>query len=220
MSELLQFIDSRTSEGMDMQEIVSTLCADGQLRECLLIASKDLASLSRVLCYRHPNGFYKLKLLSPGTHAWALRLHVWDTPAPASDVHNHRWDFASYVISGRLRESRFTLVHGTGSAQVFTLSRSADGGYRRAPEGVCELNETSHYVHTRGQSYALGHRVLHRAEPDGDFPVITAVLQGADLADATTVVPGSAKEDDLAVRQLDPEATARLMEMAAERLDV
>ncbi|UWE10019.1 hypothetical protein [Actinacidiphila bryophytorum] len=218
MEQLFSFIESGISRGGEAEEILSEVCTDGTLRDCLISVSKEPESHG-MLCYRHPNGFYKMKVLSPGTHAWALRIHLWDAPVPPSDVHDHRWNFASFVVSGQLQESQFSIVRGTGSDQAFTLTRSMDG-YHYMPDGMCQLAEVGRRTHTPGQAYTLDHRVLHRADPVSGYPVITAVLQGRDVKDTTTVVPGTVWSSDLAVRPLDWETVARLMETTAERLGV
>lgn len=218
MEQLSSSIESGISQGDEAEEILAEVCTDGTLRDYLVAVSKDPGSHG-MLCYRHPNGFYKMKLLSPGTHAWALRVHLWDAPVLPSDVHDHRWNFASFIVSGQLQESQFTILRGTGRKQTFTLTRSEDG-YHYAPEGVCELTEVRRHTHTAGQVYTLDHRVLHRADPVGDYPVITAVLQGRDIKGTTTVVPGTAWSSDLTVRPLDWGTVAQLMETTAERLSV
>lgn len=50
----------------------------------------------------HPNGFLKirLRLFSDGS---ALRLHVW-RPSSTANPHNHRWDFVSAILKGKLVE--------------------------------------------------------------------------------------------------------------------
>lgn len=220
MTELLPFVDSAMARSSDMGQTLATVCTDGQLRDHLLTASKDLKLLSNVLCYRHPNGFYKMKLISPGVHAWALRIHIWDAPTPISDVHNHRWNFASFVISGRLRESQFTMTRDQGQIPVFQLTKSMDGRYTYSPDGRCNIREVRQNIRGEGESYSLDHKVLHSADPESGYPVITAVLQGRDVSRATTVIPNELQPGQKTVKKLNKDEISHLMELATERFSV
>ncbi|WP_369244479.1 hypothetical protein [Streptomyces sp. R41] len=219
MTELFAFIDDAMSSSHDPEKIIVTVCEDGWLREHLTAATKDRAHLSDTLCYRHPNGFYKMKLLSPGADSWALRVHIWDGPVAQSDVHDHRWDFSSYILSGQLLETQFALDRDAGTTPVFELAKGASSGeYRYMPDGVGRLSETSRTRRTPGESYTLDHRVLHRADPAGGYPVITAVLQGRDVRRTTTVVPAAERTESTTVTRLGSEDVMDLMEWVAERL--
>ncbi|MDH6493756.1 hypothetical protein M2157_009843 [Streptomyces sp. SAI-127] len=220
MTELLTFIDSAVSGPEDLLPTLSAVCDSGRLREYLVAAAKERASLSDTLCYRHPNGFYKMKLLSPSVDSWALRVHVWDRPVPPSDVHNHRWDFASHVVSGVLLENQFALDRESGDTPVHRLSKDTAGAYHHTPDGTGRLRPTRTVRHETGQSYTLDHRAMHRADPESGHPVVTVVLQGHDVARTTTVVPAERKERTgaTACSRLGPDKIADLMELVAERL--
>jgi hypothetical protein len=79
--------------------------------------------------FAHPNGFAKIALGVCLRSSVRLFLHVWTDDFSDSDIHNHRWHFASTVIHGRLTNRQFTV-------------RSADGPglircrYTPAPEGT------------------------------------------------------------------------------------
>ncbi|MFF1766655.1 hypothetical protein [Streptomyces sp. NPDC058249] len=218
MTELFAFIRDAMSRSHDPGKIIVAVCENGWLRDHLMTAAKDRALLSDTLCYRHPNGFYKMKLLSPGVDSWALRVHVWDRPVAQSDVHDHRWDFASYIVSGELLEAQFALDRDAGSTPVFELAKNTSGQYRYTPDGVGRIRETSRTRRAAGESYTLDHRVLHRADPSAGYPVITAVLQGRDLTRTTTVVPAAERAESTTVTRLGTDDIARLFEWVAERL--
>ncbi|WP_157901081.1 hypothetical protein [Streptomyces davaonensis] len=221
MADLLAFIDAEVSGSNDLEPTLSAVCDSGRLREHLLISAKERASLADTLCYRHPNGFYKMKLMSPGADSWSLRVHVWDRPVPPSDAHNHRWNFASFVASGTLLETRFDLERDQGDTPVHRLSKDASGTYHYAPDGVGRVRVTRTIRREAGQAYMLDHRVLHRADPDGRHPVVTVVLQGRDLTGTTTVIPAEHRTQraaTTAVTRLGGDDIADLMELVAERL--
>ncbi len=85
------------------------------LRSALNVLRHDDWGL-RVISRRssvHPNGFAKVILSCDD--GWSLRLHVWSPwiQPEHHDVnpHGHRWAFASWIIVGILRETRFDVAH-------------------------------------------------------------------------------------------------------------
>src|SRR4051794_39998809 len=69
------------------------------------LGAEDLARLAS-LSYSHPNGFDKLVLFCAS--GYKLALHAWNVThvCPAEeggDIHDHRWAFASAVLSGTMR---------------------------------------------------------------------------------------------------------------------
>src|SRR5688572_21463814 len=56
--------------------------------------------------YVHANGFDKLVLLGSCAPIYKLRLHIWwpgRSEPELDNVHNHRWDFSSSVVTGTVR---------------------------------------------------------------------------------------------------------------------
>jgi hypothetical protein len=97
------------------------------LRSSLNALRHDSEALAAVAARSevHANGFAKI-VLYHGPN-WSLRLHVW-TPwiRPESDdvnPHGHRWSFASWIITGTLRETMFDVVRYGRPFHPLRLSR-------------------------------------------------------------------------------------------------
>ena len=116
----------------------------------------------------HNNGFVKLALWRhPETQA-SIRVHVWQPHAgdrvPAPSVHDHRWDFASMVIAGRLHFANYDereCADGTWILRQVS-DADADGSKQTRRSTRCELRETCSYELGPGLVHALDHRQLHR----------------------------------------------------------
>lgn len=88
----------------------------------------ELARLTE-RAYRHPYGFYVLRLRVPQVAPWKIRLHIWPDAIDAYEyvhangsegrlLHSHGWDLLSLVLSGALDESSYTLRHASVGAFV------------------------------------------------------------------------------------------------------
>lgn len=126
--------------------------------------------------YVHANGFTKVVLRS------GVRLHIWETGhrrhGQESDPHGHRWDFASWVIAGTLRETVFR--SGSSHGQRFTLREySREAGrtvLRSRGEARLEARETKQWG--SGSVYKRSRSELHMVEAAGEALVASLVLQG------------------------------------------
>jgi hypothetical protein len=148
------------------------------LRSYLSVLLRDpdalivVADRSRI----HANGFAKV-VLSQGPE-WSLRLHVW-TPwiCPESDdvnPHGHRWSFASWIITGTLRETMFDVVrHGR---PFHRYDYCGENGELRQT-GTARLAGVDEVHRVAGTVYQLEGSELHAAAPCTDL-VATLVLHG------------------------------------------
>ena len=105
------------------------------LRSSLQRLDHDDASLEVIASrsYAHPNGFIKIVLYLGG--GYGVRLHVWRPEPPDygadTNPHGHRWEFASWVVVGGLREEIFT------EAENGTWHSRFD--YRRRDDNIPDL---------------------------------------------------------------------------------
>ena len=128
----------------------------------------------------HPNGFAKV-VLQVGA-GWSVRLHVW-RPIGRSRVvdakpHGHRWEFASWIIAGVLRETTFQKATSGERFDVCDYCRHEDGSAYLSPRGTATLKPEARFDHSAGTVYRRSGSVLHTAEPVGDGLVATLVFQG------------------------------------------
>jgi hypothetical protein len=148
------------------------------------------ANLSTIAArsYAHSNGFEKIVLEDqPG---YKLRLHVWwrGNHALDSDVHNHSWDFASWVLIGGLCTELFTEVPADAATEPMEhyrfvpAVRNGRMSYELQHRGSCGLKRVFAATHDADTRYALQHRQLHTGNPDAERLTATLVLQTRTLA--------------------------------------
>jgi hypothetical protein len=160
----------------------------GRLRaliEAILDDESRLTSIAEGSAF-HPNGFVKI-VLGPGRIP-RLRLHVWprDRPVRMSNPHGHRWPFASWIITGTLREVVFVPApHGERFA-VYDY-HGTDGSLPDRPSGSASLARLPPQPRRAGTVYTRTSGELHIADPATDDLVASLVLQGADARPSTPV---------------------------------
>ncbi len=91
------------------------------------------------VAYLHDNGYFKIPLLRSKVSGATLRLNIWSHRLPnMENVHDHRWDYASIVLTGSLIEHQYC-IHEDGHLHH---------RYEYVPRG-----ERSYYVlEARGQT--------------------------------------------------------------------
>jgi hypothetical protein len=152
------------------------------------LASPAQLSTIAARSYAHANGFDKIVLEDwPGCK---LRLHIWwqGNHALESDVHNHSWDFASWVLIGGLLSELFS----EGSAEAASAPmqhyrfvpavRDGRMSYDMQHRGNCHLERVFAATHPAGTRYALKHRQPHTGNPDAARLTATLMLQTRTLA--------------------------------------
>jgi len=132
--------------------------------------------------YRHSNGFAKISFPRvPGTAA-RLRLHLWlpgDGREPDSDLHNHRWPFASRVLAGRLHQELYrTDPTPAGDFRQYRHEQTGpDRGYRFSYVGRATTELTDDQVIGTGEVYRLPRQAIHRVWADPDRVAATLVVE-------------------------------------------
>jgi hypothetical protein len=172
----------RTAEDLrdDPDVLWSSLLHLGQDGDALA----EVASRS----YAHPNGFIKI-VLHLGDD-YGVRLHVW-YPQPPDwgadiDPHGHRWEFASWVVTGALHEETFVEADGGQWHDRFDYSRH-DGTPNLLWTGTSRLCRVDHVERATGDVYARARSVIHTASPGVRRLVATLVLQGPTSFEPTPV---------------------------------
>lgn len=125
----------------------------------------DIANRS----YQHGNGFAKIVLLD---HDYKLRLHIWlDDSYSEQNIHNHRWDFASYILYGTLHDeiwqisSESNIVDGANSICLARYEYFARTARQKASKRYVEdvkLSRLSENFHIPKTAYTMKSHVLHK----------------------------------------------------------
>jgi len=195
---------------------VDEIAQHGYLHEHIheAIKSQDFVDDNQMLGYRHPNGFAKIRLATLPDYGWVVRVHLWDHPAADSDIHCHRWNFASRVLAGSLTEKTYAIsAEGSGPWSKFSC-HSERGSYSLGYLGQCDIALQEHLVYRAGHSYERNASTLHLASSETGSPTVTLFIQGAALQPATTVVRSSrsAERSDTAAQAYERDELAALLQ--------
>jgi hypothetical protein len=179
-----------------------------RLTECLvrLLAAFDISevieaaltpeSISSVArcSYRHPNGFTKIVLIpfAGESTPFELRVHDWKTihdPAfesqslVAQSIHDHGWNFASFLAKGALAFEEFALSEEGQEFVEFEYIRPDESiRFVLNPIGTARLACTCRGVHQHPDVYFFGRGRLHRSLPVPSERTISLLLQGPAVA--------------------------------------
>lgn len=125
-----------------------------------------------------------------------IRLHVWDQSLRVpnvSDIHDHPWDFRSYVVSGELANARFyEFMNGMTSDEALAHTRARDGFEARRvrircgpgahvvePAAEVTLYPRSMLCHRSGEWYEQSAYEIHKTIParDGTVTLVERVFR-------------------------------------------
>ena len=129
----------------------------------------------------HATGGYKLVLVSSGYDAPEVRLHIWPTGSHVTrdhnlyTAHNHKWDFASYIINGAFLKTVFAEeTVGAPLHDLFHYDSPVRGEqYTCRRIGPRCLRELLALRLGAGNSYTQVADVLHTFTPSETTPSIT-----------------------------------------------
>jgi hypothetical protein len=126
----------------------------------------------------HRNGFTKVSLVRDQVSGWNLRLHVWWAPARDAQVHDHRWDLASLVLTGSLGAVNYHADDGADYAVARYSDAVAGGGKSVELVGACALRPAASYTLSAGDTHSLRYDVPHLLDHADVSPAATLVLTG------------------------------------------
>ncbi len=144
-------------------------------------------ALVRHILEHSPNYYWTLQglgmlrlYLSGG--AQRLRLHVWDSrfAVPGvSVIHNHPWDFTSYIIAGRLENHLFDPHPFYGKQYVCQSIKCGEGGGLEGRSFIKRMRVSPPMTYLEGNHYYQVAQQVHASVPqDGTVTVIERVFGG------------------------------------------
>ncbi|WP_199043032.1 hypothetical protein [Glycomyces salinus] len=142
--------------------------------------------------HQHWTGFRKIVLVRC-ERRHQVRVHRWDEASPPAEevsCHNHRWDFVSYVVSGKIANVSYSITsEEDGPLRHFKADAVKAGQNRgvRSLGGVSVVLESEAVV-SAGQSYLQLADVLHSTV--ALQPTVTLLLQDSSRGRTSSVVQG------------------------------
>lgn len=145
-----------------------------------ILADDEWLNRVQKASYYHRNGFDKLVLLEAGEYK--VRLH-WFRPQgkllPAENVHDHRWPFASKILSGTLQMDMLQpALHGEPFLQYQYDSKKINGRYNVSFLQHACLHVYEQLVYSAGQQYLMPTTDLHRIVYHPACEAMTLMITG------------------------------------------
>jgi hypothetical protein len=167
---------------------LANLLASGEAAATIEQLLRQPAQLDEVVSrsYAHPNGFRKLVVALPG-NGTKLRVHHWPLgDSEPSNIHNHRWAFASAIVTGGMHSALFEAGEKGETVDRYVFEPSQAGGrYKLSPAGKRGISVTSIAELNPGTTYALSAEQLHQVHAHPD--TLSLVLSGSAERDHTDV---------------------------------
>ena len=164
----------------------------------------------------HANGFVKI-VIDPAA-VIRIRLHVWPRGRRWQVVnpHGHRWAFASWIIAGALRETRYRATTSHGQAYE---AWGYTGDVRDEPRllHACRLTPQDTHERVPGQVYTRDRLEVHDAYPVGAGLVASLVAQGPASDEHTSVYQPPGRSN---LSRNSPITAAELKPLLAEVVDL
>lgn len=185
---LIRLIDGITGKAKEtiLTEINSVLSSPENLSFLIKQVINNDVLLSNVVkeSYYHENGFHKIVLLSGKN--FKLRLHHFGVAAkiPMENIHDHRWPFASSILTGELTMDIFK-VSDKGEEAFYHFLYGSDkqsGSYSTDFIGKRFLNKVDTRTYNAGESYLMHTNELHRIKNGTGQESITLILTGKPVS--------------------------------------
>lgn len=149
---------------------------------------KDIVERS----YSHEIGFDKLVLVSMQDPERKLRLHIWDEKtipqqATDADIHNHRWNFCSTILTGTMQ---FEILERESGQEVYEYEYTPVGEsseYSLNSLGKSELHQKFAGSFQVGVDYEITHDIIHRTYVEKDEMTASLMFQGPQCKPKTNV---------------------------------
>ncbi|WP_407560041.1 hypothetical protein [Streptomyces sp. 184] len=144
----------------------------------------------------HPNGFAKIPVALVPAPGQRLFLHAWFRDAEDSHIHNHRWNFASTVLTGTLHHTTVDVsLNGEGPGCRIALHRPVADGFTLVGvrgEGLRISGERTQVL-PAGTEYVMQARTLHRVRAESG--TMTLVARGQPFRGTSEVLLDRSAED-------------------------
>lgn len=164
-----------------LKQLFDTICSNKDWMEDIIERS-----------YSHKIGFDKLVLISMEDPERKLRLHIWNgktipQQATDADIHNHRWNFCSTILTGIMEFEIFERQSGREVYEYEYTPVGKDSKYSLDNLGKSELNQKFSGSFQAGMDYEIAHDVIHRTYVRNDELTATLMFQGPQCKPKTNV---------------------------------
>lgn len=137
-------------------------------------------------------GFIQIKVSN------SQRYHFYSSELPGfvdqESVHNHRYDFTSTILGGKLKQEIFSVVPGDVCAEFLMKEESCRSDVKAPDTEVpCSLSKLFEDTHVKGSTYTIDKDTFHKVTPITDSAVTFLTRGPVKKEFATVVSPKGAK---------------------------
>jgi hypothetical protein len=139
--------------------------------------------------FLHPLGFDKIMLINCSP-LFTLRLHAWwpTQKFAAEHVHNHRFNFLSFVVQGGYMMETFESTREDGMRMTeYQETPGADGSWELRKVGPAYIQPIESRAFKQGVGYELPSDALHKVIVTPGTMCLTMFLQTTPTSSATRV---------------------------------
>jgi hypothetical protein len=127
----------------------------------------------------HPLGFVSCTFLSEGTRN--ARLHIWplgeeNIQDKNTQIHDHIFDFTSWVIHGEIINTTFTLSKQGELQAIYSTSYSNEKSTLHKRNDSIKLSPSDSTHHLAGTEYSVKSGEFHKSERAGSSIAVTVLI--------------------------------------------
>lgn len=136
--------------------------------------------------YMHDNGFDKIVLYQDTVTKMKMRLHLWhplvipNSKRPRQNVHNHRWDFSSAILTGYADNLSYRFARNETEGEPFFhyryYARGSKEHYEVEERGKVRLVCIKQQCFSAGDIYSVENETLHRVDTPDEINIATLVI--------------------------------------------
>lgn len=226
--ELIELMDRVITKSNPVVLVeLNSLLADPEVLGMLtrrVLKSKLLFNQLLQQSYYHENGFHKIVLLSG--KSFKLRLHHFGVAAkiPMENIHDHRWYFASTILSGSLKMDMFKQSYDPCDAEplyhFIYNSNKSNGAYTTEFKGNVFLKKTTAIQFNQGDSYLMAPTELHRIKNQPGEESVTLILTGKSVGETCNLFSKrQILDEEKETKSYDRETISSMLMSVLEKLN-
>jgi hypothetical protein len=176
------------------------------LNSNIQVLLSDLLNESQSHFQAHPLGFIYIRF--PIMHNF-LRLHIWPRgkrarQEPFFPIHNHIYDFTSYVLLGPIRNIVYRISElATGAHQLFSVEYLPESSNLIPTKKSIAIQVSDDNLIQAGHFYQMAQAQFHESIVDEDSMTVT-LLSTCYTTQKTPFVVGDALQKDLSFKRKPP----------------
>lgn len=143
------------------------------------LSAFDIIKLAKEQCGEfiwHPLGFILCKLSEEGERK--IRLHIWPNnndrmQKPAWLIHDHMFDLKSWVITGKIENTEYSVTEGKSNYRVYNAKYEKDSSVLYRTDRLIRLYKNNRSLLNAGEAYEVPLGILHQSVSSSESTTVT-----------------------------------------------